>query len=198
MTHSPEHICSQGGKEYLMRAHFGLPSVISEETEGKPPIQVKFEIPYFTTSGIQVLFTTAIQTPSIRTRYLFLRSSCPTRETIKMNLLCLLFIHHSGSLFEDYWEEWLPSLALGSLHHPERWLPVEDQLILFRPENVQQIRRPTVVPAYLHQLLLKITKKKILLFSRHPPKPSNCCRCSSVSEICAVFPAWFVECFAFL
>ena len=45
---------SQGGKEYLMRAHFGLPSVVSEETEGKPPIQVKFEIPYFTTSGIQV------------------------------------------------------------------------------------------------------------------------------------------------
>ena len=45
-----------GGKEYLMRAHFGLPSVTAEDTEGKPPIQVKFEIPYFTTSGIQVLF----------------------------------------------------------------------------------------------------------------------------------------------
>ncbi|CAN8028242.1 unnamed protein product [Ixodes persulcatus] len=42
-----------GGKEYLMRAHFGLPSVESEETEGRAPIQVKFEIPYFTTSGIQ-------------------------------------------------------------------------------------------------------------------------------------------------
>ncbi len=38
-----------------MRAHFGLPSVECEETEGKPPIQVKFEIPYFTTSGIQVI-----------------------------------------------------------------------------------------------------------------------------------------------
>ena len=44
----------QGGKEFLMRAHFGLPSVIAEETEGKPPIHVKFEIPYFTVSGIQV------------------------------------------------------------------------------------------------------------------------------------------------
>ena len=43
-----------GGKEYLMKAHFGLPSVESELLEGKPPIQVKFEIPYFTTSGIQV------------------------------------------------------------------------------------------------------------------------------------------------
>lgn len=47
----------QGGKEYLMRAHFGLPSVECEDSEGKPPIQVKFEIPYFTTSGIQVCIT---------------------------------------------------------------------------------------------------------------------------------------------
>lgn len=39
-----------------MRAHFGLPSVIAEESEGRPPIHVKFEIPYFTVSGIQVYF----------------------------------------------------------------------------------------------------------------------------------------------
>lgn len=37
-----------------MRAHFSLPSVASEEVEGRPPISVKFEIPYFTTSGLQV------------------------------------------------------------------------------------------------------------------------------------------------
>jgi len=37
-----------------MRAHFKLPSVNSEDQEAKPPIEVKFEIPYFTTSGIQV------------------------------------------------------------------------------------------------------------------------------------------------
>lgn len=48
------YIGPQGGKEYLMRAHFGLPSVEAEDKEGKPPISVKFEIPYFTTSGIQV------------------------------------------------------------------------------------------------------------------------------------------------
>ena len=43
-----------GGKEYLMRAHFGLPSVSNEEDKkDKPPITVKFEIPYFTVSGIQ-------------------------------------------------------------------------------------------------------------------------------------------------
>ena len=43
-----------------MRAHFGLPSVTAEDTEGKPPIQVKFEIPYFTTSGIQVYLLIAV------------------------------------------------------------------------------------------------------------------------------------------
>lgn len=48
------HPSIQGGKEFLMRAHFGLPSVENDEAEGKPPITVKFEIPYFTVSGIQV------------------------------------------------------------------------------------------------------------------------------------------------
>lgn len=37
-----------------MRSQFKLPSVASENFEAKPPIEVKFEIPYFTTSGIQV------------------------------------------------------------------------------------------------------------------------------------------------
>ncbi|XP_042878489.1 AP-1 complex subunit mu-1-like [Penaeus japonicus] len=50
-----------GGKEYLMRAHFGLPSVECEDSEGKPPIQVRFEIPYFTTSGIQVRYLKIIE-----------------------------------------------------------------------------------------------------------------------------------------
>jgi AP-1 complex subunit mu len=46
-----------GQKEFLMRAHFGLPSVSSEEnTPNKAPINVKFEIPYFTVSGIQVRY----------------------------------------------------------------------------------------------------------------------------------------------
>ncbi|KAK0426747.1 hypothetical protein QR680_009878 [Steinernema hermaphroditum] len=50
-----------GGKEFLMRAHFNLPSVTSEEKEGRPPIKVKFEIPYFTTSGIQVRYLKIIE-----------------------------------------------------------------------------------------------------------------------------------------
>jgi hypothetical protein len=38
------------------RCHFNLPSVeAEEETHSKlPPIKVKFEIPYFTVSGMQV------------------------------------------------------------------------------------------------------------------------------------------------
>jgi len=52
----------QGQKEFLMRAHFGLPSV-SGETSGpvKAPISVKFEIPYFTVSGIQVRYLKIIE-----------------------------------------------------------------------------------------------------------------------------------------
>ena len=51
----------QGQKEFLMRAHFGLPSVSSEDHMGvsanaKAPISVQFEIPYFTVSGIQVRY----------------------------------------------------------------------------------------------------------------------------------------------
>ena len=50
-----------GGKEILMRAHFGLPSVASEDAAEaskwkKRSIQVAFEIPYFTVSGIQVRY----------------------------------------------------------------------------------------------------------------------------------------------
>ena len=63
-----------GGREYLMRAHFGLPSVsasdtnILEDKKGKngenswkAPIGVKFEIPYFTVSGIQVRYFKIIE-----------------------------------------------------------------------------------------------------------------------------------------
>jgi hypothetical protein len=43
-------------QDYMLRAQFGLPSIAAEEStpEKHPPIRVKFEIPYFTVSGIQV------------------------------------------------------------------------------------------------------------------------------------------------
>lgn len=62
-----------GGREYLMRAHFGLPSISREDADGKTgggggmdtswkrPIGVKFEIPYFTVSGIQVRYLKIIE-----------------------------------------------------------------------------------------------------------------------------------------
>ena len=74
-----------GGKEFLMRAELGLPSVRGDDDKGggmmggfggsmggvtgsgkgKRPIQVKFEIPYFTTSGIQVRYLKIIE-PKVR------------------------------------------------------------------------------------------------------------------------------------
>lgn len=70
-----------GGKEFLMRAELGLPSVKGDDEHGggmtggfggsmggagqssksKRPISIKFEIPYFTTSGIQVRYLKIIE-----------------------------------------------------------------------------------------------------------------------------------------
>ncbi|KAM3307784.1 AP-1 complex subunit mu-2 isoform X2 [Capsicum chacoense] len=52
-----------GNKDYMLRAEFKLPSVISEDTplDRKAPIRVKFEIPYFTVSGIQVRYLKIIE-----------------------------------------------------------------------------------------------------------------------------------------
>ncbi|KAL7751793.1 AP-1 adaptor complex mu subunit Apm1 [Sorochytrium milnesiophthora] len=51
----------QGGKEFVMRAHFGLPTVKNEDPNKKPPISVKFEVPYFTISGIQVRYLKIVE-----------------------------------------------------------------------------------------------------------------------------------------
>jgi len=52
----------QGQREFLMRASFGLPTVTAEEnTRQKAPIQVLFEIPYFTVSGLQVRYLKIIE-----------------------------------------------------------------------------------------------------------------------------------------
>ena len=84
-----------GGKEFLMRAELGLPSVKGDDEhgggmtggfggsmggagqggKGKRPISVKFEIPYFTTSGIQVRYLKIIE-PKVST--LFVRGRLPS------------------------------------------------------------------------------------------------------------------------
>ncbi|TIB06459.1 hypothetical protein E3P96_00437 [Wallemia ichthyophaga] len=50
-----------GGKEFLLRAEFGLPSVKGDDIQSKRPILVKFEIPYFTVSGIQVRYLKIVE-----------------------------------------------------------------------------------------------------------------------------------------
>ncbi|OAF66030.1 AP-1 complex subunit mu-1 [Intoshia linei] len=46
----------QGGKEQVLKANIHLPSIRSYEEDTYPPIRVKFEIPYFTISGIQIRY----------------------------------------------------------------------------------------------------------------------------------------------
>lgn len=51
-----------GQKEYIMRAHFALPTIAAEDRESsKEPIRVSFEIPYFTVSGIQVRYLRIVE-----------------------------------------------------------------------------------------------------------------------------------------
>ena len=50
-----------GRKQFSLRAHFGLPSVESEEEESKRPIVVNFEIPFFTVSGLRVQYLKAYE-----------------------------------------------------------------------------------------------------------------------------------------
>ena len=71
VTYIPDRDCIMwsikqfyGSREYLMRAHFGLPSTASDAQRGdewKKPISINFEIPYFTVSGIQVRYLKIIE-----------------------------------------------------------------------------------------------------------------------------------------
>jgi AP-1 complex subunit mu len=55
-----------GGKEYLLRARFSLPSITTEEEKMKrSPISVNFEVPYFTVSGLQVKYLKIVE-PTLR------------------------------------------------------------------------------------------------------------------------------------
>lgn len=101
-----------GNKEFLMRAELGLPSVRGDDEVGggmtggfggsmggvggkgaKRPIQVKFEIPYFTTSGIQV-------------RYLKITE--PKVRLLSPALLCNLLLTFTAAI---------PFAAVGTIHY---------------------------------------------------------------------------------
>jgi len=52
----------QGGRELMLVAGFGLPSISDDENfDDRPPVKVQFEIPYFTVSGIQVRYLKIIE-----------------------------------------------------------------------------------------------------------------------------------------
>ncbi|KAL1568250.1 AP-1 complex subunit mu-2 [Salvia divinorum] len=51
-----------GNKEFMLKAEFKLPSVLSEDAvDRKAPICVQFEIPYFTVSGMQIRYLKIIE-----------------------------------------------------------------------------------------------------------------------------------------
>jgi hypothetical protein len=102
-----------------MRAELGLPSVRGDDEKGggmmggfggsmggvggaggkaKRPIGVKFEIPYFTTSGIQVRYLKIIE-PKV----------CLAHFLLKLRILVLTFFLAT-----------IPFPALGAIHHTER------------------------------------------------------------------------------
>lgn len=104
-----------GGKEFLMRAELGLPSVRGDDEKGggmmggfggsmggaggaggkaKRPIQVKFEIPYFTTSGIQVRYLKIIE-PKVYLSALILTYTELTMVPAAISELALGAIHHT-------------------------------------------------------------------------------------------------------
>jgi len=58
------YIKSLGGqKEHSMKAKFGFPSVADQNRDRfkREPVQIKFEIPYFTVSGIQVRYLKIVE-----------------------------------------------------------------------------------------------------------------------------------------
>lgn len=104
-----------GAKEFLMRAELGLPSVRGDDEHGggmtggfggsmggvggpgkgaKRPIQVKFEIPYFTTSGIQVRYLKITEPKVSTSKDIRLRTQL-TRPLASIPVLAMGQIYHA-------------------------------------------------------------------------------------------------------
>jgi hypothetical protein len=108
-----------GGKEFLMRAELGLPSVKGDDEhgggmtggfggsmggaqggKGKRPINVKFEIPYFTTSGIQVRYLKIIEPKvslSFLSSFLLIRYFFPVIASAFCSLSRLSDLQHASA-----------------------------------------------------------------------------------------------------
>jgi hypothetical protein len=95
-----------------MRAELGLPSVRGDDEKGggmmggfggsmggvgagkgKRPINVKFEIPYFTTSGIQVRYLKIIE-PKVSCCFQFAGVMCANKTAAPISLAPLGAVHH--------------------------------------------------------------------------------------------------------
>lgn len=77
-----------GGKEYSMSAQMGLPSINgAEKPRVKRPVQIKFQIPYFTTSGIQVRYLKITEPKMLYKSYPWVRYITQSGEdyTIRLN-----------------------------------------------------------------------------------------------------------------
>ena len=76
-----------------MRAHFGLPSVRNDETiDRRTPISVKFEIPYFTISGIQVRYLKIVEKSGYQAlrKYIFADQRGFVTSLKTANMICAL------------------------------------------------------------------------------------------------------------
>uniref|UniRef100_UPI00398F57D1 AP-1 complex subunit mu-1 isoform X1 n=2 Tax=Pristiophorus japonicus TaxID=55135 RepID=UPI00398F57D1 len=176
-----------GGKEYLMRAHFGLPSVEAEDKEGKPPISVKFEIPYFTTSGIQDSCTVSVvdqaNFPSIEA-LTTLDQLRWTGHIVRMSDTRLLKqalyseLRHSKRAPGGQRKRFKDTLkaSLEKVQHSHRHLGTQDCLRWRRSiregdEHFESLRQEQVEAKRKQRKELTTTQ------APHPPDPSTCPTC---------------------
>lgn len=136
-----------GGKEFLMRASFGLPSVESDEIEGKPPIQV-WNINHFCVRRFLRLTSVFSRLISIfsdfrKKSWNWIKIKFEIFIKLNKNFLGKIWdsvLHrfwHPSSLFENYREIWLSSSSLGQIHYSKRRLPASNEhLVQFKNNKI--------------------------------------------------------------
>ena len=80
-----------------MRAHFGLPSITSDEvndTQWKVPIEVKFEIPYFTVSGLQVRYLKIIEKSGYQVVAYYIAIYCRPTHSLSLSSQALPWVRY--------------------------------------------------------------------------------------------------------
>jgi len=80
----------------MMGGSGGSMGGIGEKAKGKRPINVKFEIPYFTTSGIQVRYLKIIE-PKVSG--IIIISRLRTRSSLLTSILAAIFVVTLGQVY---------------------------------------------------------------------------------------------------